>query len=67
MTATMSRRLWLAALLLYSIAAAADMASHLADDSKAGRDWRAPASLSVAFSASLFWPADLVVRALLGE
>jgi hypothetical protein len=61
----MSRRLWLAALCLYAIAAAGDMAVHLAEDSKAGRDWRTPANLSVAFSASLFWPADLVIRALL--
>jgi hypothetical protein len=61
----MRRRTWGFALCLYAAAAAADIAAHLAADSRAGQDWRDPANLAVAVSAGLFWPADLVVSLLL--
>jgi hypothetical protein len=60
-----TRRVWLAALCLYGLAGAVDMAAHLAADSHAGQDWRDPANLAVAFSAGLFWPADLIASLLL--
>jgi hypothetical protein len=59
-----TRRVWLAALCLYGLAGAADMAVHLAADNRAGQDWRDPANLAVAFSAGLFWPADLIASLL---
>ena len=62
-----ARRLWLAALVLYAGAALADFAGHLAADSRAGRDWHDAAHLAVAFSASLFWPVDLVAQYLLSR
>ena len=61
----MSRRVWLVVLWLYALGAAADMAGHLGADRRAGGDWMRPANLAVAFSAGLFWPADLVARLLL--
>ena len=63
----MRRRLWLAALVLYGAAALADIASHLVADQRAGRNWRDPANLVVAFSAGLFWPVDLVAEQLLSR
>ena len=60
-----ARRLWLAALVLYGAAALADIAWHLAEDTRAGQDWRAPANLVVAFSAGLLWPVDLIAEYLL--
>jgi hypothetical protein len=41
-------------LCLYALAAAADVAVHLGEDRRAGRDWLMPANLAVAFSGSLF-------------
>jgi hypothetical protein len=61
----MGRRVWLAALCLYAIAAAADFALHLRNDTATGQDWWAPDNLIVAFSAGLFWPVDLVAWRLL--
>jgi hypothetical protein len=61
----MSRRVWLVALWLYAVLAAADAAVHLRGDTLAGQDWRAPDNLGVAVSAGLFWPFDLVARRLL--
>jgi hypothetical protein len=61
----MSRRVWLIALCLYGAAAAVDFGVHLNADSRAGQDWRDPANLAVAFSAGLFWPADLIAALLL--
>jgi hypothetical protein len=61
------RRLWLAALVLYGAAGIADMSSRLAAEQRAGRDWHDPAHLTVAFSAGLFWPVDLVARHLLSR
>ena len=60
----LARRLWLAALVLYAGAALADFGLHLARDSRAGRDWHDATHLAVAFSASLFWPVDLVAEYL---
>jgi hypothetical protein len=61
----MSRRLWLIALCLYAAVAALDIAAHLRADVRAGQSWHDPANLAVAFSAGLFWPADLAALALL--
>ena len=63
----MSRRGWLIVLWLYAIVAAADFALHLAADRQAGPDWLNPANLTVAFSAALFWPADIVAQLLLAR
>ena len=63
----MNRRVWLVALWLYAILAAADIAGHLNDDRLAGQNWLAPDNLAVAVSAGLFWPVDLVARRLLGR
>ena len=63
----MSRRIWLVGLLLYAILGAADAAIFLRHEARAGEDWRAPDNLAVAFSAGLFWPADLLARALLNR
>jgi hypothetical protein len=57
--------MWTIALCLYALAAVVDFAAHLQSDSRAGRDWHDPANLAVAFSAGLFWPADLVALLLL--
>jgi hypothetical protein len=59
------RRAWLAALLLYGVAAGLDVARHLADDVYSGnREIEFP-EIAVAFSAGLFWPVELVAAALL--
>ena len=63
----MSRRVWLVALWLYVVLAAADAAVHLREDTLAGQDWLAPDNLAVAVSAGLFWPVDLVARQLLTQ
>jgi hypothetical protein len=63
----MRRRVWLAALSLYALAAAADVAAHLGEHQRAGRDWLAPANLAVAVSAGLFWPIDLAAQLLLAR
>jgi hypothetical protein len=61
----MRRRVWLIALCVYAAAAAIDFGVHLSADSGAGQDWHNPANLAVAFSAGLFWPADLIAALLL--
>jgi len=61
----MSRRVWLIALCLYAAAAVIDITAHLRADAQASRNWHDPASLAVAFSAGLFWPADLIAGWLL--
>jgi hypothetical protein len=63
----LSRRVWLVALWVYALAAAADVAFQLSEDRWAGRDWLAPANLIVTMSAGLFWPVDLVAQRLLGR
>ncbi len=59
------RRVWLVALWLYALAAAVDIAGHLTQHHRAGREWLAPAPIIVAISAGLFWPVDLVAQLLL--
>ena len=61
------RWVWLLALWLYTLAAIADIALHLAQHHRAGRDFLSPANLAVAVSAGLFWPLDLVALALLAR
>jgi hypothetical protein len=63
----MSRRVWLVGLGLYAIAVAADIAVHLNQDRRAGREWLNTGNLAVAFSAGLFWPVDLIARQLLSR
>ena len=63
----LGRRLWLAALILYGVAALADFGVHLFADSRAGPDWHDAARLAVAFSASLFWPLELIAEYLLSR
>jgi hypothetical protein len=60
-----ARRLWSVGLALYALAALADMGHHLYQSDRTGQSWHAPGNLIVAFSAGLFWPADLVARQLL--
>ena len=67
MTKTTARRVWLVGLLLYAIAGVADAAFFLRREAQAGQDWWAPDNLAVAVSAGLFWPADLVAKALLNR
>ena len=59
------RRAWLAALLLYGVAAGLDVARHLADDLYSGNQAIEFPEIAVAFSAGLFWPVDLIAKALL--
>ena len=63
----MRRRLWLAALCLYGAAAVGDAAVHLAAHPGPIGEVLSPANLAVAISAGLFWPLDLVARALLAH
>jgi hypothetical protein len=63
----MSRRASLVALWLYAIAMAGDFAFHLDADRRQGQPWLTPAAFAVAFSASLFWPVDLIVQLLLAR
>jgi hypothetical protein len=61
----MGLRAWRIGLSLYGLAACGDFAYHVAYDVR-GADWAIKYSqLPVAFSAALFWPLDLVARALL--
>jgi len=59
------RRAWLAALLLYALAAGGDFAYHLIEDVRTGNDAIEVSDLAVAFSAAVFWPVDLIAMALL--
>ena len=61
----MHRRAWLIGLLLYGFAAAADFAYHLIDDLRSGNQQIEFSEIAVAFSASLFWPIDVVAMGLL--
>jgi hypothetical protein len=60
------RRVWLIALSLYALAGVADAAIFLRHEARAGEVWWSPDNLAVAFSGGLFWPVDLVAKALLG-
>jgi hypothetical protein len=59
------RRLWLAGLCLYAIAAVADGANRTLEVKRAGGNPLAPATLAVALCAGMFWPIDIVARPLL--
>jgi hypothetical protein len=63
----LSRRVWLIALCLYALAAAADVTVHAYEDVEAGQNWLDPANFVVALSAGMFWPIDLIARYLLGR
>jgi hypothetical protein len=54
------QRLWVIAVYLYTIGIAADFAVHLGIDRHTELNSLSPANLAVAFSASLFWPIDLI-------
>jgi hypothetical protein len=56
------RSAWLAALLLYGFATVGDFAYHLVEDLQTGNE---ASQVAVAFSAALFWPADLIAMSLL--
>jgi hypothetical protein len=60
-----AHRLWAVGLVLYALVAVSDMGQHLYQAGRAGQSWYAPSDLVVAFSAGLFWPADLIARQLL--
>jgi hypothetical protein len=61
----MKRRVWLAALILYAIAGFVDGATHMTETPAAGSRSSGLSTLAVAFCAGLFWPIDIVARALL--
>ena len=56
---------WLALLSIYALAAGLDVAHHVADDLDSGDQAIEFSELAVAYSAGLFWPADMVAAALL--
>ena len=59
------RRLWLAGIALYALAAAGDMAYHLFDHRFERDGSPDPGDYAVAFAAGLFWPVDIVAQLLL--
>ena len=59
------RSAWLAVLLAYGLAAAGDFAYHLGEDLHTGNQAIEVSEVAVAFSAALFWPADLIAKWLL--
>jgi hypothetical protein len=59
------RRASLAALVLYALAAGGDFAYHLIEDVRTGSDAIEVSDITVAFSAAVFWPIDLIAMALL--
>ena len=61
----MKRRVWLAALILYAIAGIVDGATHITEPLAAGPHPSGLSTLALAFCAGLFWPIDIVARALL--
>ena len=63
----MNRRIWLVALSLYGLAAAADVAMHLGPHRHPDHGWLTPAHLAVAVAAGIFWPIDLVAQLLLSR
>ena len=63
----MTRRwAWLIALCLYAAAGVAEMALHLVEQHRRP-EGLGPADTIVAFAGGLFWPVDLVARALLAR
>ena len=61
------RSAWLAAILFYALAASGDFAYHLIEDLRTGNDAIEVADITVAFSAAVFWPVDLIAMALLAS
>ena len=59
------RSTWLAALLVYALAAGCDFAYHLIEDLRTGNKTIEASEVAVAFSAAVFWPVDLIALALL--
>jgi hypothetical protein len=60
-------RVGLAALCLYTMLGLADAGLHLRQPVEYGMPRYAPGRVIVAADAGLFWPADLVAAALLGD
>jgi hypothetical protein len=60
-----SRSAWRAALVLYAVAASGDFAYHMIEDLRTGDQAIEFSEILVAFSATVFWPADLIAMALL--
>lgn len=59
------RSAWLAALLLYALAANGDFAYHLIEHLHTGKQAIGVSEVLVAFSAAVFWPVDLIAMSLL--
>jgi hypothetical protein len=59
------RSAWLAALLLYALAAGGDFVYHLIEDLRTGNEAIEVSEIPVAFSAAVFWPVDLIAMVLL--
>ena len=59
------RSAWLAALVFYALAASGDFAYHLIEDLHTGNQAIEVSDVTVAFSAAVFWPVDLIAMALL--
>lgn len=57
--------MWLAALVLYALAASGDFAYHLIEDLRTGNQAIGFPEILVAFSAAVFWPVDLIAMRLL--
>ena len=56
---------WLAALLFYALVGCGDFAYHLIEDLHTGNQAIEVSDVTVAFSAAVFWPVDLIAMALL--
>jgi hypothetical protein len=56
---------WLAALVLYALAASGDFAYHLIEHLHTGNQAIEFSDIAVAFSAAVFWPVDLIAMMLL--
>jgi hypothetical protein len=59
------RSLWLAALVIYTVAASGDFVYHLIENLHTGNQAIEFSEVLVAFSAAVFWPVDLIAMALL--
>ena len=51
--------------MFYALAASGDFAYHLIEDLHTGNQAIEVSDVAVAFSAAVFWPADLIAMALL--
>jgi hypothetical protein len=61
------RSAWLAALLLYGLAASGDFAYHLTEALRSDDQAIEVSNVAVAFSAAVFWPVDLIAMWLLAR